>query len=313
MRWEKTGKIKRSRRDWRGWRFYLKDDIDEIKKFYESSYEYEEGWKVNMGLSKTTVVSIILLGMALGASILTAESSFAQAGAARPQAISETRSSVDVRLSKLPAVGTAPATLAEAVKYTLGPDDVIEVDVRRHPEFSGQYTVNSEGKIEYKFVGDVIVAGLTKVQLQERIAEILSEYVIEPEVNVRIVSYLSKVFFVVGEVNNPGKFYMKGNTISVREALIQAGLPAVGSSAMRKCRLVTPDNNGRNNYRFVNAYALIYGGDLRQNVDMKPGDVLYVPSTIVAKIIRIISPVTNAVSSAAGAAAAGAGTVAVGL
>ena len=57
----------------------------------------------------------------------------------------------------------------------------------------------------------------------------------------------------------------------MREALVQAGLPVVGSSAMRKCRLVTPDNKGNNNYRYVNAYALLYGGDLRQNVEMKPG------------------------------------------
>ncbi|MDP3789215.1 MAG: polysaccharide biosynthesis/export family protein, partial [Candidatus Omnitrophota bacterium] len=225
----------------------------------------------------------------------------------------ETASSVDINLDALPVVQAPPATVAEAMKYTLGPDDVIEIDVRRHPEFSGQYPVNSEGKIEYKFVGDVLVAGLTKVELQERLAKILSEYIVEPDVNVRIAAYLSKVFYVVGEVNMPGKFYMKGNTIPAREALVAAGLPAVGSSAMRKCRLVTPDGRGRNNYKYIDAYALLYGGDLRQNIEMKPGDVLYVPSTIMAKIIRVISPVTNAVSSAAGSAAAGASMVAVGL
>ena len=37
---------------------------------------------------------------------------------------------------------------------------------------------------------------------------------------------------------------------------------------------------------------------------MQPGDVLYVPSTVVAKIIRVISPVTNITGQAAGSAAA---------
>jgi excisionase family DNA binding protein len=32
MRWEKAGKIKKSKRDWRGWRFYHKDDLDSIKE-----------------------------------------------------------------------------------------------------------------------------------------------------------------------------------------------------------------------------------------------------------------------------------------
>lgn len=306
MRWEKMGKIKRSRRDWRGWRFYLKDDVEDIRKFYESTYEYNEGERTIMNLTKGTLVSVIL-------ALFVAFPILGTPCYAQLKVVSETSSTVDINLAELPVVRQPALTVSEAVKYTLGPDDVIEIEVRRHPEFSGQYPVNSEGKIEYKFIGDVIVSGLTKVQLQERLSGILSEYIIEPDVNVRIVAYLSKVFYVVGEVNNPGKFYMKGNTITVREALVQAGLPAVGSAAMRKCRLVTPDEKGRNNYTYVNAYDLLYGGDLRQNIEMQPGDVLYVPSTIVAKIIRVVSPITSAVSATAGQAAAGAGMVAAGL
>ncbi|MFA6320548.1 MAG: polysaccharide biosynthesis/export family protein [Candidatus Omnitrophota bacterium] len=309
MRWEKGGKIKRSRRDWRGWRFYLKEDVEDIRKFYESTYEYNEGDKVIMNMTKETLVSVILAAF-LALPILCG-TSYAQTPAAKAKSVNETQSTVDINLNTLPAVKAPEFTPVEAMKYTLGPDDVIEVEVRRHPEFSGQYPVNSEGRIEYKFIGDMIVSGLTKAQLQEKLVATLSEYIIEPDVNVRIVSYLSKVFYVVGEVNNPGKFYMKGNSITVREALVQAGLPVTGSAAMRKCRLVTPDAKGRSNYKYINAYALLYGGDLRQNVEMKPGDVLYVPSTVISKIIRVVSPVTNAVSSAAGSAAAGASVVAL--
>jgi DNA-binding transcriptional MerR regulator len=38
-RWEKTGKVKKSRRDWRGWRVYEEDDLLHIKEFFESLYE----------------------------------------------------------------------------------------------------------------------------------------------------------------------------------------------------------------------------------------------------------------------------------
>ncbi|MFH1246147.1 MAG: MerR family transcriptional regulator, partial [Candidatus Omnitrophota bacterium] len=41
MRWEKAGKIKKSKRDWRGWRFYYYEDLEEIKRFYETCYEYD--------------------------------------------------------------------------------------------------------------------------------------------------------------------------------------------------------------------------------------------------------------------------------
>ncbi len=309
MRWEKTGKIKRSRRDWRGWRFYLKDDVEDIRKFYESSYEYAEGGKSVMDIAKGTLVGLLILALPIIGGLGYAESGIATESSS---AVTETQTSVDINLLQLPAVQTAPATMAEASKYTLGPDDIIEIDVRRHPEFSGKYTVTAEGKIEYKFVGDVIVNGLTKARLQERLTSILSEYIIEPDVNVQILAYLSKVYYVVGEVNRPGKFYMKGNSITVREALLEAALPTQGA-AMRRCRLITPDIKVKNKYVYVNVYELLYGGDLKCNLEMKPGEVLYVPSTIVAKIIHVVSPVTDAVSSAAGAAAAGAGIAAAGL
>ena len=310
MRWEKNGKIKRSRRDWRGWRFYHKEDLEEIKRFYESAYEYDGNgdYKTTMDFAKE--ISIIILAVAASLVLGTCGSVYAEtnfAKVARAEGVTETPTSIDINLDALPVVETPGSAVGvgDPVKYTLGPDDVISIEVRRHPEFSGKYPINSEGKIEYKFVGDIFVTGLTKSQLNEKLTKILSEFLIEPDVDVTIVSYLSKVIYVVGEVGRPGKFYMKGNTITVREALVQAGLPTY-SAAMRKCRMITPNDTGENNYVYVNVFKLIYEGDLTENVDMKPGDVLYVPATALAKIIRVISPVTTATGQAAGAAASGA-------
>ena len=38
-RWERAGKIRKSKRDWRGWRFYEETDLADIKRFYETIYE----------------------------------------------------------------------------------------------------------------------------------------------------------------------------------------------------------------------------------------------------------------------------------
>jgi len=45
MRWEASGKVKKAKRDWRGWRFYTRDDMLGLKKFKESIFyaENEEG------------------------------------------------------------------------------------------------------------------------------------------------------------------------------------------------------------------------------------------------------------------------------
>jgi uncharacterized RmlC-like cupin family protein len=91
---------------------------------------------------------------------------------------------------------------------------------------------------------------------------------------------------------------MKSDTITVREAVVSAGLPTL-SAAMRKCRIVTPDKAGRAKVRSVDLYSVLYGGNLKYNYEMHAGDVLYVPSTVMAKLIRIINPVTSTVSGAA--------------
>ncbi len=198
---------------------------------------------------------------------------------------------------------TAPMEvgLRDPSNYTLGPTDVIEISVLRHPEFSGEFEINKEGKIQYDYVGDVKVAGLTKDELTNVLTDILSEYIISPDVTVKITAYNSKIVYVIGEVGAPGKIFMQGDVITIREALVQAGLPLLSAST-KKCRLITPSEDGKPDIKYVNVFALLYEGDLRENVIMKPGDTLYIPATVMAKAMRVISPVTQPIGSTAGTA-----------
>lgn len=38
MRWEKSGKVKKAKRDWRGWRFYTAEDLKGLKQFKEAVF-----------------------------------------------------------------------------------------------------------------------------------------------------------------------------------------------------------------------------------------------------------------------------------
>jgi len=195
---------------------------------------------------------------------------------------------------------TLPNNFLDPTRYTLGPDDVIDITVMRHTEFSGVFPVNQEGKVQLKFVGDIDVTGLTKSELEKKIKEVIATYVTEPEITVTILEYKSKVIYVLGEVGMPGKYYMRSESIPVREAVVQAGLPTL-SAAMRRCQLVTPTKEGKAKNKAVDLYSVLYGGDLKKNISMVPGDVLYVPATVMAKIIRVISPVTQTVGVTASA------------
>ncbi|MBF0522919.1 MAG: polysaccharide export protein [Candidatus Omnitrophica bacterium] len=187
-----------------------------------------------------------------------------------------------------------------ASQYTLGATDVIEITVLRHPEVSGKYSINDEGNIQYEFVGDITLAGLKKDQATELIKKKLSTYIFSPEISLKIAEYNSKVVYVIGEVGLPGKVFMRGDSITVREALIRAGLPLLSAKASNS-KLITPSLKNQPVIKHVDVNKLLYEGDLKENLVMKPGDTLYIPSTVMTKIMRVIQPVTNPVITAAGA------------
>lgn len=39
IRWEKAGKIRKPKRDWKGWRVYLQEDLDAIERLVNAVYE----------------------------------------------------------------------------------------------------------------------------------------------------------------------------------------------------------------------------------------------------------------------------------
>jgi polysaccharide export outer membrane protein len=202
----------------------------------------------------------------------------------------------------VPNVDTSIYTIDELnnSKYTLGINDVIEVTVLRHPEVSGQFNINNEGNIQFEFVGDLHVTGMTKEEVTTMLAEKLTEFIISPEVTVQIVGYNSKVVYVIGEVGSPGKIYMRGDTITIREALLMAGLPLL-TAKVEKTKLFTPSAEGIPEQKNVDLKKLLYKGDLRENIVMKPGDTLFVPPTAMTKVMRTIQPVASPITTATGA------------
>lgn len=187
------------------------------------------------------------------------------------------------------------AIVGEDSGYTLGKDDIVEISVRAQPEFTGNFIVGPDGKIQYKFVGDIQAEGLTKAELCSVITEKLESYVKIPEVTVSILAYRSKFVYILGEVRSPGKYPMKGDAVTLRDALVQAGLPTA-DAALRRVYVINPEMN-KPVYTKVDIYKLLYKGILKDNLKLLPGDLVVVPSTIPSEINkalgRLLSPITR--------------------
>lgn len=82
------------------------------------------------------------------------------------------------------------------------------------------YLVDKNGFVNFPFIGNVNLNGLTKEEASEKVTEILKKYVKQPVINVRIINF--KVT-VLGEVNRPSVLLVPGEKINILEALASAG------------------------------------------------------------------------------------------
>jgi polysaccharide export outer membrane protein len=184
--------------------------------------------------------------------------------------------------------------------YTLGRDDVIHIDVRGQPEFTGDFIIGFDGRIQYNYLGDIPIAGLTKYEVQQVLEKLLQKFIRVPVVTVTIIAYNSKVVYVIGEVGNPGKFIMRGDAIKLREAILAAGLPTA-SAALGRVHVIKPDLNDPQ-VRIINMKRILYKGKLKDDVDLFPGEIVVVPSTVLSSVNRflssLLSPITRAASFA---------------
>jgi polysaccharide export outer membrane protein len=203
--------------------------------------------------------------------------------------------------ANLPGTTTLGGPVTTMGPYTLGRDDVIHITVTGQALFSGTYVIGPDGAIQYGYVGDVPVEGLSKEQVAEVLTERLKQFVRAPQVHVEIVGFNSKAIYILGEVSRPGKYAMRGDSIKIRDALIAAGLvttyAALGKVHVIKAHETDPT------VRVMNLKPVLYQGKLKHNIDLVHGDIIVVPSTFMGHVNRFVSAIVNPASRARSIAA----------
>ena len=112
---------------------------------------------------------------------------------------------------------------AQTQDYKLGPDDVVGVTVRKHPEFSAEaVTVTPDGKIRLPVVDEILVSGKTLQQVNILITNALRKRLKFPEVTVTLKQTRLQRIFVLGAVGKAGVYDFKPGW-RVSEALAAAG------------------------------------------------------------------------------------------
>ncbi|MBW3018938.1 polysaccharide biosynthesis/export family protein, partial [Candidatus Woesearchaeota archaeon] len=189
-------------------------------------------------------------------------------------------------------------------KYILHPPDEIEVHCAQVPEIDKQrQQIRPDGKISFEAIGEIDAVGKTPSQIANILeGKILELYEIEGEhtIDVRVVAFRSKRYYVLGQVGHPGAQVYTGRD-TVIGALALAGSPTV-LAWVDRIQVIKPSANKDVKpkifeFNFDRAAA---HGDATKDVLLEPGDIIYVPPTVLAaaamKIEEFIRPIARAPS-----------------
>ena len=175
-----------------------------------------------------------------------------------------------------PASATAVPSQGVAIPpgYVIGPDDVLTVIVWREKDLSTDVVVRPDGKVSLPLLNDVQAAGHTPEQLRATVTESVRRFVADPAVTVVVKQINSRKVFITGQIAKPGPYPLTGPTTVLQLVAIAGGVAEYADS--ENIVVMRTEDGQPQSFRF-NYKDVIRRRNLKQNIELKPGDTVVVP------------------------------------
>jgi polysaccharide export outer membrane protein len=157
----------------------------------------------------------------------------------------------------------------------IGPKDLLEITVFELPELNQTVRVSEDGSISLSLLGKVEIEGLTKEELQKKLAGLLEEkYLKKARMTIFIKEYQSKRVSVIGAVGKPGMYELIGR-VSLLEIISQAG--GLTDRAASELYVLREGKNGIQAKLAIDLNDLIINNNQKLNIPLMPKDVINIP------------------------------------
>jgi polysaccharide biosynthesis/export protein len=175
--------------------------------------------------------------------------------------------------------------------YRLGVGDVLEISIYGYGDAENQRTlpIDPSGNITYMLLGTIPAAGRTIDELTADMRARLDAKLNYSILNITPSRFGSQTFTVLGQMNYPQVYPIEGR-MRLLDALAKAGGMKLGD-----IRNVTADIHDLSHATLVRRgqvipidfEKLVYEADATQNIEIKSGDILFVPSALERKIYAL--------------------------
>jgi polysaccharide export outer membrane protein len=160
------------------------------------------------------------------------------------------------------------------VDYVIGPGDVLDISVWKEQALTKLVTVLPDGKISFPLVGPITAGGKTLDQFSKEMKQKLSRFVPDLNLSVLVNEVNSMLVYIIGRVNNPGRFVLNSN-INVMQALAMAG-GLTPFAEQGNVKIFRETQGGKKIFEF-DYDDVAEGKELKQNIMLKRGDLIVVP------------------------------------
>jgi len=221
-----------------------------------------------MNMKMTRVLVMLLMGPVMVTGFAVGQDQISAAAVKEPEA--NTVSSTDKGFPERHA------------RYKLQPGDVFDIAFELNPEFNQTASVQPDGYISLRGVGDIQVKDQTVPQLTETLRGAYSKILNDPLISVVLKDFEKPYFVADGQVGHPGKYDLRGDT-SLTQAIAMAG-GFLDSAKHSQVLLFRKASEGWYSAKIINVKKMEKAGDLREDPQLQPGDMLFVPKNRFSKI-----------------------------
>lgn len=182
------------------------------------------------------------------------------------------------------------------IDYTLGGGDRIRITVFEVPEYGGDFQIPPGGDLSLALIGRVSVGGLTQEQAATAIAAKYARFLKRPIVTVSLISPRPINIVVSGEVSRPGSFTVglqegAGDTPGVQyPTVVGAIVLAEGvtlAADISQVQLRRSQSSGSQQVITLNLKELVQTGNVRQDITLRDGDTIFVPTATSVNLAEI--------------------------
>lgn len=173
--------------------------------------------------------------------------------------------------------------------YRIATTDKLRISIVQEAELDSIVRVDAKGSVNLKYVGEVLVMGLTISEAEKQVEQAYRDgrFLRSPQVTINVEEYALREVSIQGEVKNPSRYPMPVETVlTVLDLVTRAGgFTDVAKGTEVRVTRFGPEGKVLKVF-VIDVESIIKGkskgGKLEDtSLELEPGDIVFVPQRII--------------------------------